>query len=645
MHRKLWLASIAIAAVLGCSCQPTAVPLARPTPDSQRTEREVEPAVVLKPHDAVFDSRFHNTQPGVKYVAEERCAECHAEIAAAFRQHPMGQSLEAVVPARELARAPLPAQPLVAGNYAYEIAEQDSQLWHREEQRSSNGETLQTIAHPVAYAVGAGSRGRSYLIRRGDHLLMSPVTWYPSQNRWGLSPGYERNNSHFYRPIVSGCLYCHAGEALPIETSRNRYEKPIFAEHAIGCQRCHGPGELHVQKHSAAAETKSNEFDATIVNPAHLSPELALDVCTQCHLGGVARIIAPGRKQTDYRPGLRLSNFQAIYIERNEQATKFVGHVEQMQASGCFVGSQGKLHCTSCHDPHRVPATENRVAYFKAKCQNCHSAADACRETSARREATTPADNCLHCHMPEQKTEIQHAAITDHRIPRRPLADVIAPKTAEKRRLVPFDRTALARPGYPVQRNLALATVQAWDYDAQLPTAKEVHEIVKLLEPYVAAHPADYPAREALALCYERMQQNAAAAGQFEKVLAEHPEREFSRAGSARNLSATKRYREAAAHWEHAVQLNPWMPLYRAEWGTALANQARWEEAHTVAEKAIELAPDSMAARQLLVETLLALNRPEGADRAFEELVRLSNTGDQLREWYRAHPLRKLSEK
>ena len=42
----------------------------------------------------------------------------------------------------------------------------------------------------------------------------------------------------------------------------NRYEPPIFQGHAIGCERCHGPGELHASRGEESAGT-----DLTIVNP------------------------------------------------------------------------------------------------------------------------------------------------------------------------------------------------------------------------------------------------------------------------------------------------------------------------------------------------------------------------------------------
>lgn len=96
------------------------------------------------------------------------------------------------------------------------------------------------------------------------------MTWY-ADHGWDLSPGYEVNNSHFNRPVVSECLFCHANRELHVEGTANQYQPPIFAGHAIGCQRVHGPGELHVasRENGGGDEAVAAGPDFTIVNPAH----------------------------------------------------------------------------------------------------------------------------------------------------------------------------------------------------------------------------------------------------------------------------------------------------------------------------------------------------------------------------------------
>ena len=128
--------------------------------------------------------------------------------------------------------------------------------------------------------------GIAYLIERDEFLFQSPIAWYARAQRWDLPPGYQKSNRHFDAPIHSACLFCHSNRSEPVAGTANRYRPPFFAGHAIGCERCHGPGELH-----AADPILVGGRDLTIVNPAALEPELRDAVCQQCHLNGQKRVL------------------------------------------------------------------------------------------------------------------------------------------------------------------------------------------------------------------------------------------------------------------------------------------------------------------------------------------------------------------
>src|SRR5260370_1455425 len=81
-------------------------------------------------------------------------------------------------------------------------------------------------------------------------------------------------------------LPCHARTAERVEHAESRYHEPLFRQgSAIGCERCHGPGELHVHRREDSA-WMGGGFDETIVNPGRLEPALREAVCQQCHLQG-----------------------------------------------------------------------------------------------------------------------------------------------------------------------------------------------------------------------------------------------------------------------------------------------------------------------------------------------------------------------
>src|SRR5437764_1144006 len=210
------------------------------------------------------------------------------------------------------------------------------------------------------------STAGAYTAEADGFLIESPLTWYASRQGWGLSPGYDRPDQQgFGRGIDAVCLYCHAGQAELVGESKQQFQ---IREAAIGCERCHGPGSLHLARHTAqrAAGKAADGPDLTIVNPAHLPRPMAEAVCQQCHLQSAASIVARGKKPTDYRPGLPLQEFRHDYSSAGDAAAMTVtGHVEQMHRSRCYQRSD-TLSCRTCHNPHGEPEARERVAYYRA---------------------------------------------------------------------------------------------------------------------------------------------------------------------------------------------------------------------------------------------------------------------------------------
>ena len=86
--------------------------------------------------------------------------------------------------------------------------------------------------------------------------------------------------------------------------SMNRFSKMPTG---IQCERCHGPGKLHVEEKLAGIVVDTaKRADYSIVNPRRLPRDLQMDLCQRCHLQGVA-VLNEGKTFFDFKPGMRLS--------------------------------------------------------------------------------------------------------------------------------------------------------------------------------------------------------------------------------------------------------------------------------------------------------------------------------------------------
>src|SRR5262249_28998659 len=283
---------------------------------------------------------YRNTRSDVKYLGDAACARCHAEIAASFGQHPMGRSLAPMSERNDTAGETGDGRSLFKSQgLEYSIETRDGQTFHQETRRDVSGRIVTRTEAEVQYVLGSGRQGLAYLVDRDGFLFESPITWFSQKQQWDLSPGFEVANYHFDRPIRPGCLYCHANRARSVATSINQYRTPIFEGHSIGCERCHGPGEIHAEQPAVI-----DGVGPAIVNPALLDLSLRDAVCEQCHLIGDQRVVRAGRQEEDFRPGLPFERFWTVFVQpKDEDENRFVGQVEQMRKSQCYIGSRGRL--------------------------------------------------------------------------------------------------------------------------------------------------------------------------------------------------------------------------------------------------------------------------------------------------------------
>jgi predicted CXXCH cytochrome family protein len=583
---------------------------------------------VIRP--TVAGSPYMNTRPDVKYVGDAACIRCHADIADTYRRHPMGRSLapiEASLSTRAFGTDP--PERFEARGLEYSIEDKGGHLIHREARRDPDGRIIAENQAEIRYVLGSGKQALGFLIDRDGFLFESPVTFYVHERRWGLSPGYEKRNRHFHRPVLADCLFCHTNRVERAPGAVNRYQSPIFRGHAIGCERCHGPGELHLSR-----PTVVDGIDRTIVNPADLEPAARDAVCEQCHLIGRRRVVRAGMRSEDYRPGLPFQQFWAVFVTpAGAGDNRFAGQVEQMHESRCFRTSQGQLGCTSCHDPHDRPAPEARAAYFRDRCLECH-ADRGCRLPEKVRLERGAGDDCTACHMPQLNTSNNaHLATTDHRI----LRDIAAAantrpnRAAAEGRLESFVNFHAALMG---ERDRAAA-----ERDRGVAFCRDGREgaamALPLLEAALARHPEDVIAWESKAAALQQLGRYEESVAAYSEALSRDPTRESALEGAADVTARTGRQSEAVALWRRAIAVNPWRPHYYSELARAAARLGDWPAVTESCRQALSLQPFDVEVRRRLVQGHLRGGDIAVAQGEFETLLRFQpEERDALVRWY-----------
>ncbi|MCU1273999.1 MAG: hypothetical protein JWO48_1430, partial [Bryobacterales bacterium] len=356
------------------------------------------------------------------YIGSRTCAGCHRKIYLDYGRTAMGRSMDVGDSPVQNQIVPAPAWIFSEKlNRHFEVSREGSALFQTEYEIDSGGREVFRTKHKLEYVVGSGVNGYGYIVRRGKYLFQAPLSYYSRKKAWGLSPGYEFADYGFNRPIAAACIACHSGRPQPVRDRVGLFGDPAFAELAIGCENCHGPGSLHAAKRAKPGSAVPGEPDRTIVNPASLPSRLAEDICMNCHQGSDTRVLQPGKDIFDFRPGTPLNETLAILrapLKRDASESDLLEHHSSMQLSKCYRSSGGRLSCLTCHQIHSMPKASEAAAYYRGRCLTCHEEANCKVSKPSRLEH---ANDCAGCHMPKRGVEVlAHAVLTNHRIIARP---------------------------------------------------------------------------------------------------------------------------------------------------------------------------------------------------------------------------------
>ena len=465
-----------------------------------------------------------------------------------------------------------------------------------------DGNKTNIVEKEIHYVMGSGNHARSYLHRTPEgKLVQLPVSWYAEGGgHWAMSPGYDRpDHQGFRREIGYDCMFCH--NAYPdVEADAGAHgTPPVFPaaiREGIGCQRCHGPGQAHLEAVNAAGATVETAR-ASIVNPARLSPERQLDVCLQCHLESTSQplpdsVVRFNREAFSYRQGEPLGDY-VLHFDHpaTVEADKFeINHAAyRLLKAACFQKSGGSMTCGTCHDPHDIPRGERAVRHYTAVCRGCHES-DLTRLVELGSHAGS--DNCLPCHMPKRRAEdVVHVVMTDHYIQARSTQrDLLAPLTERRRRDLAYQGEIVRyyprqEPSTPVDE-LYLAAAQVIDGTNLLRGIPRLEGLLRKQQPDRAEF------YFVLAEAYSKTGDAERAIAAYEQALRRAPGYLPALQNLGGTLLRSGRLAEAVEVLQRAIANAPSDSSVLVDLGSAYLQQQSWRDAAQAARRALEQNPD-----------------------------------------------------
>jgi predicted CXXCH cytochrome family protein len=341
------------------------------------------------------------------------CATCHAEQHDAWtsgRHSKMIQPASAASVLGDFTRQviTLRGQPyaLRRANGAYYITE--SRLTGRPQE------------HRIDYTLG--SRRIQHFLTTIDHgrIVVLPPTWDVQRREWFDNVEIIRPDQSDTAPVQQwnkNCVGCHVSRQDNRYSAATATYDTTWQDFGTSCERCHGPGQAHVDRYRADPASRPVE-EREIVRPTRLAPAAGSAVCAQCH--SLRDIAAPG-----FRAGAAYDDHFVVKLEytpRKEQdpvywadgrPRRFSNDAVGLWQSQCYL--KGGATCTTCHDPH-TPNVDRHATLAptnNALCATCHAEIGRQVVSHSRHAAGSRGASCIECHMPKEVVSIK-ASMRDH---------------------------------------------------------------------------------------------------------------------------------------------------------------------------------------------------------------------------------------
>lgn len=243
-----------------------------------------------------------------------------------------------------------------------------------------------TLTVPIRWIFGQHTQ--TWVLERDGHFYESLVSYFPRENTLATTPGDQRITPHTIEEAMGRrlpiwetrvCFDCHAtgvGQKLDVAKITPGLE----------CAHCHVGSQQHI------ADAARDNFKTLPPSLKHLDAEQVSNFCGQCH-----------------------RTFDTVMRNRWHGPAFVRFQPYRMALSKCFIGSDPRISCIACHNPHQT--LNHSAAYYDSKCLACHGEAKtpaAVQTAQAAKTCPVAKSNCASCHMPKVELPGGHAQFTDH---------------------------------------------------------------------------------------------------------------------------------------------------------------------------------------------------------------------------------------
>jgi DmsE family decaheme c-type cytochrome len=204
------------------------------------------------------------------------------------------------------------------------------------------------------------------------------------------------------------CTMCHqatiAGFATTVK-ARLFLDHPRSDIERLGCEGCHGPARAHA---ASGGEERGGLISFTAKDPTPVETRNA--VCLRCHAGGGRFFWEGSTHESRDVACTSCHRIMAAASERNQLQAASVTETcaschpqrrAQMARVAHMPVSEGRLDCTSCHNPHGSAAEKLLVGNtVNDACYSCHAE----KRGPFVWEHAPVTESCSNCHDPHGST-------------------------------------------------------------------------------------------------------------------------------------------------------------------------------------------------------------------------------------------------